>query len=471
MNTPLPSQPQLEKIVTRAFKLYGNNSSDENPFGELFAFQQGKMGKIASARQAGNKFLFKLLENLKISRRKDANLLSRRFLDEETTREIAHSLNISEATVNRQQKQAIQALANILQNQEIAARERWQDKLTNRLEKQSYTQLIGVEDYLDKLIPLLVSPKEPRIISIIGMGGVGKTSLADAIARQIIQRRLVYNIGWVSARQQIFTLVGESKTVAPAALKAEDLIDQLIQQLIPNPPQTLSVKERQVFLKKQLKQHPHLIVIDNLETVQDVEALIPTLHSLANPGKFLLTSRQSLHYEAGVYHFPLPELSRANALKLMRYEIETRNLFHLHPADDATLTRIYQSVGGNHLAIRLVLGQSRVFPLDAILKDLHAARNQSAEALYDYIYRQSWDSLDEPTRSLFLTMLLVIDKGERLENLAEISGLDYAVIHASLRQLIDLNLVNSGGDYQERHYSIHNLTRTFLQEQALKWMP
>ncbi len=470
MNTPLPSLSQLQKIVYRALKLYSQNSSDEIPFSELFVFQQKQQDKAASARQASNQFLYSLLEVMQKSYRKDAELLGRRFLDEETTREIAWSLNVSEATVNRQQKQAIQILARILQRQEMEARDRRRDELTGRLEKQTYRQLIGVEDYLDKLVSLLVLPEEPWIISIAGMGGVGKTSLADAIARQIIQQDLFYNIGWVSARQQIFTLRGKNTPVAPAALKQEDLIDRLLQQLIPNLPLSLSVKERQRALYSRLKQNPHFIVVDNLETVPDVEELIPALHRLSNPGKFLLTSRHNLHYEAGVYHFNLPELSQSSALELMRYEIKTRNLFHLQAVNDKILDGIYQTVGGNPLAIKLVLGQSRIYPLGSILNDLSAAANQSAEALYAYIYRRAWEALDEPARNLFLAMLLVIDEGEPLEALTAITGLDYAVVHDSLRRLIDLNLVNSGGDYQERYYSIHNLTRTFLQKQALKWM-
>jgi hypothetical protein len=35
--------------------------------------------------------------------------------------------------------------------------------------------------------------------------------------------------------------------------------------------------------------------------------------------------------------------------------------------------------------------------------------------------------------------------------------------------LVRLNLVDVRGDLQQRRYSIHNLTRTFLHEQVLRW--
>jgi hypothetical protein len=34
---------------------------------------------------------------------------------------------------------------------------------------------------------------------------------------------------------------------------------------------------------------------------------------------------------------------------------------------------------------------------------------------------------------------------------------------------VALNLVNSLGDLTERRFAIHNLTRTFLQEQVARW--
>jgi hypothetical protein len=286
----------------------------------------------------------------------------------------------------------------------------------------------------------------------------------------MIRREAFDDYVWVSARQQIFKLTGQIKPVAlPAALKTEDLVDKLVAQLLDHPqPETLSAVEGRALLQSKLKQAPHLIVIDNLETVADVEELLPALRDLANPSKFLLTSRESLYHEPGIYHFPLPELSQVDALRLIHYEIKQHNLIHLDQAGDDDLNQIYRVVGGNPLAIRLVVGQTHVFALDTILTDLVKAQGQSVEALYIFIYHRAWDALDEPTRELFLAMPLVTDEGESLEELASVTGLDAAVIHTSIKR-VDLNLVNSSGDHSQRHYTIHNLTRTFLEEQVRRW--
>jgi transcriptional regulator with XRE-family HTH domain len=348
----------------------------------------------------------------------------------------------------------------------------WQAVLEERLEKPTYTQLIGVEDHLDSLLRVLASPEPPWLISIEGFGGLGKTCLAHALSRRVIQQRLFDDFGWVSARQYVFHLGEGIKPVGlPAVLTVESLVEKLVAQLMPDTPRsdTLFAQQAQAILKTRLKRIPHLIVIDNLETVEDIEVLLPTLRELADPTKFLLTSRESLYHESGIYHFPLPELSETDALRLIRYETKLHNLTHLKQASDDDLKRIFEIVGGNPLAIRLVVGQIHEFALDVILDDLAQARGQTVEELYTFIYRRSWEALDEPARMLFLAMPLITDEGESLEGLIELSGLDAAAVRTSLRQLIDLNLANSFGDHNERYYSIHNLTRTFLHNQVLKW--
>ncbi len=66
-------------------------------------------------------------------------------------------------------------------------------------------------------------------------------------------------------------------------------------------------------------------------------------------------------------------------------------------------------------------------------------------------------------------MPLVTEQGGDLTYLAALTGLDTAHLSDALDRLVGLNLVDSKGDLNERRYTIHNLTRTFLQEQVAKW--
>ena len=66
-------------------------------------------------------------------------------------------------------------------------------------------------------------------------------------------------------------------------------------------------------------------------------------------------------------------------------------------------------------------------------------------------------------------MPLTTTDGADLAFLAAVSGLDGADLRHALDTLVMFTLVHARGELHHRLYSIHNLTRTFLQEQVAKW--
>ena len=65
-------------------------------------------------------------------------------------------------------------------------------------------------------------------------------------------------------------------------------------------------------------------------------------------------------------------------------------------------------------------------------------------------------------------MPLTTGRGADLAYLAEISELDAGDLRAALTRLVDLNLVDSRGDLNERRYAIHAHTRSVLMEQVVR---
>ncbi len=189
---------------------------------------------------------------------------------------------------------------------------------------------------------------------------------------------------------------------------------------------------------------------------------------LANPSKILLTSRHSLHDYPDVSCLNLKGLSKSDTFTLLRHEAEARDLPALvDHGSEGILEAIYKVVGGNPLALKLVVGQLRVLPLEAVLEGLKQAKGKKIEELYTYIYWQAWQALDPISREVLLVMPLA--QGGSFAQLTTVSELAPDELQQGLEQLINLSLVEVRGDIEQRRYHIHRLTETFLLTEVAKW--
>jgi DNA polymerase III delta prime subunit len=378
-------------------------------------------------------------------------------------------LGFAESTVYQKQRQAVQRLAAVLWSMESQAQhERWV-RIDARLPAAPLRDLVGVDSKITQLAEVVNAAGAPWLVAIEGLGGIGKTTLAAALLRRLIASQRFAEIGWVSGQPAILDIGGGIRPTQQPALSAPGLVEALLTQLAPGRPPAQRAEEALSQLAGILKAAPHLIVVDNLETAADLQALLPTLRTLANPTKIVMTSRKRLIDEHSIYSFVVPDLSEEDTLRLVRQEARLCNLPYLAAASDGELRPIYKTVGGNPLALLLVVGQTHLHSLDLVLHDLAAARGVSVEHLYTFIYRRAWEALDETSRLALLAMPLVNVNGDSFDYIAALSDLPPATLTSALQRLITLNLVNSVGDLHQRRYSIHGLTRSFLIEQVAKW--
>ncbi len=455
--------------VRKALGLWHKSAAFGSPLANLLLVRQATATASGNLRLATNQVLLHALALLAEHHADEADLLRARYLDANTVHLLAIRRNVAEATIYFQQQRAINLLASIVQQREQAARDAQRAEMESRLPLPTYTALVGAKRHLDHLLRLLASPGASSLILLDGIGGIGKSSLADALLRTVIAQDTFAGVAWISAQQQSFHLDGRLSPLPRAALTADAFVDELADCLLAARAAALSREQKLAELRNLLDQAAHLIVVDNLEMVSDTDRLLPTLRQIAGRSKFLLVSRHSFYAEPGIYHLRLPELAATDALRLVRQEAELRNLAELAEAPDAHLLPIYDTVGGNPLALRLIVGLVHIHPLPEILADLAAARGDTVESLYVYIYRRAWECLDELCRRALLAMPLVSERGGSPDFLAEISQLPIEDLRNALGILVNLNLVDSRGDLHQRRFTIHNLTRSFLLEQVVRW--
>jgi len=468
------SDQELYNAVHVGLKNWSKKKSEPGLLADFKLYQTLRRNGTKSAQQCRNELLACGLDELQRENPKYALLLTRRFIDKEPVYKIANGLGWAESTLYRKQSEAITHLARILCRLDATSSIEQKRTLLQRLEEPTYTKLIGIEPHLSKLTVELLRDGPPWIIGVEGMGGVGKTSLADALARHFIEAEEMTGIGWVTARTKRLTLTGRVEELIDPLISTDSLLKSLADQILNSSTNNDSTHPRPldellINLEETLKAAPYIIFIDNLETIAEVDSLLPRLRTLINPTKFVLTTRKVLHDEADIFHYGIPELSYADSLALIRQEGISRNLPNINRATDEELKPIWQTVGGNPLALRLVVGQTHIHALNQVLAGFTNAQGNKSENLYTYIYRRVWDNLDEQSRLVLLAMPLVAPSGGDLNAIHKILQMDEGQISSALENLVALNLVDSRGGLNQKTFTIHNLTRSFLQKQVAKW--
>jgi hypothetical protein len=418
-------------------------------------------------RLAIKKVVLNGLEALSNQNSIGANILRARFLDNTIGEQVAIKMGFSRSQVNRQQRIALDDLAQIILALEMVARREQAKELAARLEIPTYTGglLFGVEAIQAALLEQLLADAVPWVIVVTGIGGIGKTALTDSVTRQLIPHFRYEEIVWLRVN------TATASTRLSPDLTFQDLMTRLAQRFYPSwqPQPGDNTAEQKV--RRVLKGMRCLVVIDNLELERDVAYLLAQLSDLARPSKFLLTSRARPPASYGVRELRLTELTMPAAATLIRHHADAIGFPAMAQASDSDMQAIYRLAGGNPLALKLVVGLAVDFPLEVILKDLRQARMGVVEEMYRYIYWQSWQALTPDAQSLLEIMPLAADIGMEVEQMMAVSELDESIFWSALSQLLHRSLIEVRGTSWHKRYGLHQLTDSFLRTDIIKWPP
>ncbi len=455
---------ELKTAVHQALRAWHKTDFDvDNPLNKLILVQAeqdalaGRSG-LDSAHPAINTVLLHALEALGKQNKLFEDILRKRFLDQETSRQVGYQLNFSEDSINRRQAMAIEQLAEIIWLREENARQEYTQSLEEQLAPKSYSQLFGIEDVIRTLENMVLEVGEPWLISLTGIGGIGKTALADQVLRRSIKHLHFKQIAFV--RAEPFSMSGRSESPKHTF---EQITFALCDALGIEGP----APDRANQIRRRLKARPHLIIIDNIENAEDASILFSRVVDWVEPTKIIITSRSRPMNVLATRTISLSELPLESALDLVRHEAKIRGIEEVSIAPDHQLAPLYETLGGNPLALKLAVALLEIMPLPTIISDLRGGHSPSTKEMYKHIYWKAWHSLSMEAQSLLEAMPLVGEVGGTQEHLQAITKLTEGKLWQAIQELTARSLLEMRGTAWERRYGIHRLTKTFLNSEII----
>jgi hypothetical protein len=322
-----------------------------------------------------------------------------------------------------------------------------------------YYPLPWRETDLAQLVTLLQNPQGPLVVTIDGLGGLGKTAMAVELTRRLLQEKRFEGIVGDSAKQELF-IGGKIVQVQEATLDLDSLLDTIARQLGRWELRTFKREEKRAVIRKLLQQRPYLVLVDNLETAENADALVIYLQSLLGISRAIVTSRKQVRHDF-VHPHSLRGLTKEDSLFFLQKEVEKHGAEQLKHVSEENLIEIYTVTGGAPLALKLVIAQTRFLALNVVLRRL---RNTGSK-LYSFIYRQSWEQLSPIAQRILIYIGQTVVTTVGWEELATV-GVDIAENEEQFLEAIDelvaYSLLEISSVDNQVRYGIHQLTRQFV---------
>lgn len=336
------------------------------------------------------------------------------------------------------------------------------------LPPKSYHRFVGRFDEQDRIISALHDLNHRAIITIIGLGGIGKTTLAREIVEECLNEDFFNHIVWTSFKTEYF-ISEDIAQIDPLSYSFDDLLSEIGRQCDqPNIAQ-MAPGQKRASVKSLLATKKILIVMDNLETVFNSEQLIDAVFQILGKSKLLITSRHHIKHEY-VFTIDLDGLPEDEGVIFLREDSKWRGVEAVAQAGRPQLVEIHQITGGAPLAMKLVIGQMSRQPMSIVLNTLKKAAFRGQDYnFYRFIYQHSWEMLNLNAHMVLVDVSVFPPiTGGAVMDVQSVSQVETSFFWEAMDQLVNLSLVDKIGPAGQERYALHPLTQYFIRSDITK---
>ncbi|KAH9783797.1 ADP-ribosyl cyclase/cyclic ADP-ribose hydrolase [Citrus sinensis] len=329
-------------------------------------------------------------------------------------------------------------------------------KLEDMADPPNVDGFVGFNSQIERIKSLLcLELDDVRIVGIWGMGGIGKTAIAEAVFHQISSREYSNHFDGKCFMRNVRE---ESRKMGALYVRDEAISRVLGESNLKRG--TLTINS---YIWKRLRRSKVLVVLDDVDDnfIPELESLVGQLNLYGPGSRIIITTRNRGVLGVNSIVYKVKGLEHDKACELFCRKALSRK----NRSDD--LLELSKKVAcyadGNPLALEVLGSSLRQKSKKQWYNKLHDLTLISGPRIYK-VLKISYDELTPKHRKIFLDIACFF-KGEQVDNVTRIQDKPTSLCY-ELEFLVDKSLITISSNRLQMHDLLQEMGQTIVREES-----